>query len=76
MPAGRRNRPHRTDDADALLSRREPGPGRGVGLPVTTDYGQRKFTGTVNWVEIDVGKDDHDHLISPEERLNLAMAFQ
>ena len=29
----------------------------------------------VNWVEIDVGADDHDHLISPEERLNLALAF-
>jgi arylsulfatase len=30
----------------------------------------------VNWVEIDVGMDDHNHLISPEERLNLAMAIQ
>jgi arylsulfatase len=46
------------------------------GSPVTTDYGQRKFTGEVNWVEIDVGVDDHNHLITPEERVNLAMAFQ
>jgi hypothetical protein len=46
-----------------------------LGSPVTTDYGERKFTGTVNWVEIDVGMDDHNHLISPEERLNLALAF-
>jgi hypothetical protein len=32
----------------------------------------------VNWIEIDVGKDaeDLDHLISPEERLHLAMAIQ
>ena len=67
------------------LERTEPFPFSGdesldlgdeFGSPVTTDYGQRKFTGTVNWVEIDVGTDDHDHLISPEERLNLAMAFQ
>ncbi len=33
--------------------------------PVTTDYGETKFTGRVNWVEIDVGMDDHNHLISP-----------
>jgi hypothetical protein len=32
----------------------------------------------VNWVEIDVDKDavDLDHLISPEERLAVAMAIQ
>jgi hypothetical protein len=32
----------------------------------------------VNWVEIDLGKDSEnlDHLISPEQRLNLAMARQ
>jgi hypothetical protein len=34
------------------------------------------FTGKVNWVQIDLGKDDHDHLISPEERLRLAMTRQ
>jgi arylsulfatase len=50
------------------------------GSPVTYDYPKsgRKFTGDVNWVEIDVGKDaeDYDHLISPEERLQVAMAIQ
>jgi hypothetical protein len=50
--------------------------GNEFGSPVTTDYGQRKFSGKVNWVEIDVGLDDHNHLIRPEDRLNLAMAFQ
>lgn len=32
----------------------------------------------VSWVEIDVGKDaeDLDHLISPDERLHIAMAIQ
>lgn len=50
------------------------------GSPVTSDYPARgtKFSGEVNWVEIDVGKDaeDLDHLISPEERLRVAMAIQ
>ena len=48
------------------------------GSAVTTDYGQRDFTGTVNWVELAVGEDakDADHYIKPEERLNLAMAIQ
>jgi arylsulfatase len=30
----------------------------------------------VNWVRIDLEKDDHDHLISPDERLKVAMARQ
>ena len=36
------------------------------------------FTGTVNWVQIDLGEDaeDADHLITPEERLRVAMARQ
>jgi len=51
-----------------------------AGSPVTYDYPARgtKFSGEVNWVEIDVDKDaeDLDHLISPEERLRIAMAIQ
>ncbi|HMK46569.1 MAG TPA: arylsulfatase [Methanocella sp.] len=50
------------------------------GSPVTYDYPHQgnRFTGDVNWVEIDVGKDAEnlDHLISPEERLRIAMAIQ
>ena len=48
-----------------------------VGL-VTSDYTRKTsvFNGKVNWVQIDLGKDDHDHLISPDERLRLAMARQ
>jgi hypothetical protein len=30
----------------------------------------------VNWVEIDLGLDDHNHLIKPGDRLNVAMAIQ
>jgi arylsulfatase A-like enzyme len=50
--------------------------GNEFGSPVTTDYACRKFTGKVNWVELDVGGDSHDHLIRPEDRVNLAMALQ
>ena len=52
--------------------------GRESGTPVSADYDRTSsvFTGKVNWVQIDLGKDDHDHLISPEERLQLAMARQ
>jgi arylsulfatase len=46
------------------------------GSPVTTDYDRTRFTGTVNWVEIDLGLDDHNHLIKPEDRVNLAMGIQ
>jgi arylsulfatase len=52
--------------------------GNETGSPVTTDYSRRKFTGEVNWVEIDVDKaaKDVDHLITPQERLSIAMAIQ
>ena len=59
-----------------LVRRRGFDLGNEFGSPATTDYGQRKFSGKVNWVEIDVGLDDHNHLIRPEDRLNLAMGFQ
>jgi arylsulfatase len=52
--------------------------GMETGSPVTSDYSTRKFTGEVNWVEIDVSDaaEDLDHLIKPEERLAIAMAIQ
>ena len=34
----------------------------------TTARRGNEFSGEVNWVQIDLEKDDHDHLISPEER--------
>jgi arylsulfatase len=51
------------------------------GSPVTSDYaqnGSRAFSGKVNWVEFDAGiaSDDQNHLISPEQRLQVAMAKQ
>ncbi len=42
----------------------------------TTGRTGNAFSGEVNWVQIDLEKDDHDHLISPEERFRVAMARQ
>jgi arylsulfatase A-like enzyme len=54
--------------------------GNEFGSQVTSDYPEAgaKFNGDVDWVEIDVDKDaeDFDHLITPEERLRVAMAIQ
>lgn len=50
--------------------------GTEFGSPVTADYGARKFTGTVDRVELELGLDDHGHLIRPEDRINLAMGIQ
>jgi arylsulfatase A-like enzyme len=48
------------------------------GTTVTADYTAHgsRFTGRINWVQIDLGADDHDHFIDPEERLRIAMARQ
>ena len=35
-----------------------------------------RFTGKIHWVQIDLGADDDDHVIDPEERLRVAMARQ
>ncbi|HTM31162.1 MAG TPA: hypothetical protein VL263_07645, partial [Vicinamibacterales bacterium] len=55
--------------------------GHEAGSPVTTDYGRNggsEFSGQVNWVEFDADSaaDDNNHLITPEERLRVAMAKQ
>jgi arylsulfatase A-like enzyme len=54
--------------------------GRDSATPVSDDYGPKDsaFTGRVRWVQIDLGEDaqDADHLITPEERLRIAMARQ
>jgi arylsulfatase len=53
--------------------------GKEGGSLVAEDYPDpNAFSGEVNWVEIDLGDDaqDADHLISPEERLRIAMAKQ
>ena len=50
------------------------------GTMVSPEYNAEtsRFTGEVNWVELDIDKaaQDADHLISPEERYRVAMARQ
>ena len=48
------------------------------GTTVTSDYPSQgnRFTGKIHWVQLDVGTDDNDHFIDPEERLRIAMARQ
>jgi arylsulfatase A-like enzyme len=51
--------------------------GGDTGSPVATDYsGDGRFTGTIKWVQLDIGDDDQDHLISPEELMRVAMSRQ
>ncbi|HEY4367127.1 MAG TPA: arylsulfatase [Steroidobacteraceae bacterium] len=52
--------------------------GADSGSPASPDYGPigNTFSGAIEWVQIDVGDDDHNHLIKPEERFRLAMARQ
>jgi hypothetical protein len=54
--------------------------GNETGTTVSDDYDAEssRFTGTIKWVQIDLGDDaeDADHLITPEERLKIAMARQ
>jgi arylsulfatase len=54
--------------------------GSDTASPVSDDYTseESRFTGTINWVQIDIDEaaEDLDHVISPEERLRIAMARQ
>jgi arylsulfatase len=54
--------------------------GSDTASPVSDDYtsGGSSFTGIVDWVQLDIADaaEDLDHLISPEERLKIAMAKQ
>jgi arylsulfatase len=52
--------------------------GAEYGTSVSHEYDAKKskFTGKINWVRIDIGNDNHDHLIDPEELLKVVMAKQ
>ena len=52
--------------------------GAEFGSPVTDDYTRNDFNGEVNWVEIDAGMaaDEPDHLLSHEQRLQVALGLQ
>jgi arylsulfatase A-like enzyme len=51
---------------------------RETGTTVAAEYDveDSAFTGQINWVELKVGKDDHTHLIDPEEHIQVLMARQ
>jgi len=67
--------------ADTSESRRVLDPDRRQGepcprsltriLPYATPKGA--FTGTIAWGQVDLGDDDHSHLIDPEDHLAAAM---
>ena len=46
--------------------------------PCRAEYaaGDNAFTGTIDWVRIDIGDDDHDHLIDPQHAMQVAMLRQ
>jgi arylsulfatase len=48
------------------------------GTAVSSDYTtiDSRFTGRINWVQIDLGDDNNDHFIDPEERFRIIMARQ
>jgi hypothetical protein len=52
--------------------------GEDYGMPVTSDYASpsSKFNGKIDLVQIDLGDDNHDHLIDPEEIIRIAFARQ
>jgi arylsulfatase A-like enzyme len=52
--------------------------GEDFGMPVSSDYtsGTSKFNGKIGLVQIDLGDDNHDHLIDPEDLIRIAMSRQ
>jgi arylsulfatase A-like enzyme len=52
--------------------------GRETGTTVAADYDvdTSAFTGQINWVELNVGGDDHTHLLDPQDHIHVLMARQ
>ena len=51
--------------------------GNDYGMPVSAEYaGASKFTGRIDVVQIDVGDDDHSHLVDPAEVARVAISRQ
>jgi arylsulfatase len=47
-----------------------------AGTQVAANGSPRRFSGAVNWVQLDLGADAHDHLVDPEHVLRVAMSLQ
>jgi arylsulfatase len=51
--------------------------GEDFGMPVSSDYsGASRFNGKFDLMQIDIGDDNHDHPIDPEELIRVAMPRQ
>jgi arylsulfatase A-like enzyme len=50
--------------------------GYDAGTPVSKEAPTGKFTGTINWVQLDLGADTHDHLVDPDHAMRVAMSLQ
>ena len=50
--------------------------GPDTGLRVTEDEPKGQFTGEIGWVQLDLGIEDYDHFLTPEERYRAAMMRQ
>jgi arylsulfatase len=52
--------------------------GKDTGTGVSRQYtsSTSRFSGKIGWVQLDLGTDDHDHFIDPEERMRVTMARQ
>jgi hypothetical protein len=52
--------------------------GRELGTPVFpgATIESTVFNGEIDWVELSIGKDDHTHLIDPEDHMQLLMSKQ
>jgi arylsulfatase A-like enzyme len=48
----------------------------GTAVAAECDVKSSTFTGTINWVELKTGEDDHSHLLDPEEHINVLMGRQ
>jgi hypothetical protein len=49
-----------------------------TGTTVAPDYGVEasEFTGEINWVQLKVGGDDHNHMVDPKELMHVLMTRQ
>ena len=52
--------------------------GADTASPVSDDYTHEssRFTGSIAWVQLVIGPDDHDHLITTADHWRVAMARQ
>jgi hypothetical protein len=74
-PAGARRRGFETLARQRSSGATSDTHGCGAARFRATRYGARDnaFNGEIAWVRIELGDDEHDHLISAEDRLNLAV---